>query len=306
MSEEVKKASTTMPRVMMLTVLINGILAFGFLIALLFSVGDIEAALSSPTGYPIIQIFYQATGSVKGATLMMSAIIVIAFCSAFGILASVSRLTWAFARDQGLPFSNFFAHVSSTRRQSLFLTDADLGQIGQPSLPHSRASYWPRYQCCHPPLPHQHRLLNRPQRHRLTLYSGPLHLIPYPDRASHHETCQVQVDWPDRALYTGPLGSPYQRLRDGLRCLHLHISAIPKLHARHSSQHELCQPSVWVCSVVRRRVLVRSRQVCIYRSHPRGLGGRDTTGRRRWSVGLLKSSVKTFFFSLEELLDDSL
>jgi len=121
MSEEVKRASTTMPRVMMLTVLINGVLAFGFLIALLFSVGDIEAALSSPTGYPIIQIFYQATGSVKGATLMMSAIIVIAFCSAFGILASVSRLTWAFARDQGLPFSNFFAHVSSTRQPITFL-----------------------------------------------------------------------------------------------------------------------------------------------------------------------------------------
>ena len=114
MSEEVKKASTTMPRIMMLTVLINGILAFGFLIALLFSVGDIEAALNTPTGYPIIQIFYQATGSTKGATLMMSAIIIIAFCSAFGIVASVSRLTWAFARDQGLPFSKFFSYVSHT------------------------------------------------------------------------------------------------------------------------------------------------------------------------------------------------
>jgi len=101
-----------MPKIMVLTIVINGIMAFGFLIALLFSVGNIDNALSSPTGYPIIEIFYQATGSTKGATVMMCAIIIIAFCSTFGILASVSRLTWAFARDKGLPFSDFFAYVN--------------------------------------------------------------------------------------------------------------------------------------------------------------------------------------------------
>lgn len=30
----------------------------------------------------------------------------------FGFLATASRQTWAFARDRGLPFSNFFAHVN--------------------------------------------------------------------------------------------------------------------------------------------------------------------------------------------------
>ena len=43
---------------------------------------------------------------------MMSALIIVSFCSAFGILASVSRLTWAFARDGGMPFSSYFQHVS--------------------------------------------------------------------------------------------------------------------------------------------------------------------------------------------------
>lgn len=96
---------------MILAVVINGVLAFGWIIALLFSVGDVDAALESPTGYPIIEIFYQATGSVTAATAMMCAIIVVAFFAVFGILASTSRLTWAFARDKGLPFSNFFAYV---------------------------------------------------------------------------------------------------------------------------------------------------------------------------------------------------
>lgn len=110
--EEVRRASTTVPRVMIINVVVSGIMAFGMVLTLLFCVGDIDAALGTPTGYPIIQIFYQATGSTKGATVMMSAIIIISFCSSFGIMASTSRLTWAFARDRGLPFSEYFAAVS--------------------------------------------------------------------------------------------------------------------------------------------------------------------------------------------------
>lgn len=126
--EEVRKSAKTIPKVLILTILINGTMAFGFLIALLFSVGDIEAALDSNTGYPIIQIFYQATGSTQGATVMMSAIIIISFASGFGILASVSRLTWAFARDGGLPFSEFFAHVSD-HHMHICTSDPSISQV---------------------------------------------------------------------------------------------------------------------------------------------------------------------------------
>lgn len=114
MSEEVRNSATTVPKILIATILINGAMAFGFLLVLLFCVGNVTNAISTPTGYPIIEVFYQATGSTAAATAMMCAILVIAFASTFGILASVSRLTWAFARDGGLPFSDFFAHVNVT------------------------------------------------------------------------------------------------------------------------------------------------------------------------------------------------
>jgi len=97
---------------MVLSIVVNGALAFGFLLALLFSIGDVQNALKTTTGYPIIEIFYQATGSNPATSAMMSAIFIIAFASIFNILASTSRLTWAFARDRGLPFPGFFSHVS--------------------------------------------------------------------------------------------------------------------------------------------------------------------------------------------------
>jgi choline transport protein len=111
MSEEVQNAPTVIPRMLVQTIAINGTLAFAFVIVLLFCVGDYMAALSSPTGYPIIQIFYQATGSARAATAMQCGIVAVGFISSLGVVASVSRLTWAFARDGGLPFSPFFAHV---------------------------------------------------------------------------------------------------------------------------------------------------------------------------------------------------
>ena len=97
---------------MMLAVVINTILALGFLITVLFCIGDVTAAVSTPTGFPIIQILYQATESKAGATVIVCMILFSTMIALFGVFASVSRLTWAFARDNGLPFSEFFARVS--------------------------------------------------------------------------------------------------------------------------------------------------------------------------------------------------
>ena len=53
------------------SILLNGVLGFGMLIAVLFSAGKIDQALDSPTKYPYIEIFAQAVGSYKGATGMV-------------------------------------------------------------------------------------------------------------------------------------------------------------------------------------------------------------------------------------------
>ncbi|KAK5055085.1 hypothetical protein LTR84_012833 [Exophiala bonariae] len=111
LSEEMHNPSVILPRVMIGTILINGTLGLGFLFALLFCLGDVESVLTSTTGFPIIQIFYNTTGSTSATTALMMPFIIVAVASTFGLLASASRTFWAFARDKGLPFSTFFAHV---------------------------------------------------------------------------------------------------------------------------------------------------------------------------------------------------
>jgi len=94
----------------------SAITMFAFIIVLLFCLGDVDLVTNTPTGLPIIEVLYEATGS-KGATvfLVMGIYIIIA-ASTFNFLASVSRLVWAFAKDGGLPFSSTFAKVHPTLR----------------------------------------------------------------------------------------------------------------------------------------------------------------------------------------------
>jgi hypothetical protein len=92
------------------------------IIALLFSLGNLDEVLAAPVsqlGYPVIQIYYQATGSLHGANAMTAVSLVIVIMAHFGLMAGCSRTAWAFARDRGLPASDYLSHVS-TRSQVPF------------------------------------------------------------------------------------------------------------------------------------------------------------------------------------------
>jgi choline transport protein len=113
MAEEIKDASIVLPRAIVTSAAINGTLGFIMTITFCFTLGDPTTILASPTGYPFIQVFFDATNSYAGASIMTAVIIVNITSACISTVATVSRQTWSFARDNGLPFSSFIAHVSS-------------------------------------------------------------------------------------------------------------------------------------------------------------------------------------------------
>ncbi|KAI9700999.1 MAG: hypothetical protein M1836_001667 [Candelina mexicana] len=116
MAEEIKDASIIVPRCMIWTAVLNATLGFIILITYCFCITDLQGALNSPTGalgYPYISVFYGATNSKGGTVAMTSILIALLLCCCISILATASRQTFAFARDNGLPFSPFFSKVSS-------------------------------------------------------------------------------------------------------------------------------------------------------------------------------------------------
>ncbi|EWZ97206.1 hypothetical protein FOWG_04400 [Fusarium oxysporum f. sp. lycopersici MN25] len=113
MCEEVKNPSVAVPRSIMTSIVINGSMGLAIIIAMLYGATDIDKAISSATGYPSIEIVYQATGSMGGTAAITSFIITMSVSCLIGTIAATSRVFWSFARDHGLPFWPTLSQVNS-------------------------------------------------------------------------------------------------------------------------------------------------------------------------------------------------
>ncbi|KAB8659327.1 hypothetical protein FH972_026216 [Carpinus fangiana] len=113
MTEEMHDARRSAPRAIIMSVILGAVTGLGFLIAVSFCMGDITAVATSSTGVPLIQIFYDSTGSVIGTCFLASLITIISLVAAIGLTAEGSRSIYAFARDNGLPGSTFLSAVRS-------------------------------------------------------------------------------------------------------------------------------------------------------------------------------------------------
>lgn len=112
MSEEIRNASIVLPRATVWSIFINGAFGWIMMITFAFTCGNPLNIVDSTTGYPFIEAFYNATGSKTGASIMVAIMIINITSSVISTLATVSRQLWSFARDRGVPFASFVAHVS--------------------------------------------------------------------------------------------------------------------------------------------------------------------------------------------------
>jgi len=99
----------TVPRTMIFSIALNGLQGLGMLIAALFCLGDLDTVLLSP--YPFMAIFKQAVRSAQGATAMAAIVTTLQICAVVSLVATASRMTWAFARDRGLPGWSYLSRV---------------------------------------------------------------------------------------------------------------------------------------------------------------------------------------------------
>ncbi|KAL7268833.1 hypothetical protein RUND412_008523 [Rhizina undulata] len=129
---EIPNPSKEGPKIMIYAVLIGTATGFTLLTSLLFCMGDLEQVISSPHG-PLLEIFYNATGSrVIAVCLDMFPLLCLVFATT-GIMTTASRMVYAFARDNGLPFSPQLSKIHptlSTPLNALILTTTSVLLIG--------------------------------------------------------------------------------------------------------------------------------------------------------------------------------
>ncbi|KAK1037916.1 hypothetical protein LTR74_018805, partial [Friedmanniomyces endolithicus] len=110
MSEEIQDASLSVPRGIWGSYLLGAVTGFVMLVTFCFTFT--ENAANTTIGFPFIQVYLDATGSVGGAQALTAVLILLIFFGAANFMASASRQTFAFARDGGLPFSRQISKVN--------------------------------------------------------------------------------------------------------------------------------------------------------------------------------------------------
>jgi choline transport protein len=107
-----KDASLTVPRAMIGTICICGLLGFPVIITLSFIIQSIELQVVDSTAVdPFIAIIATALNSNAGATAIVVIFIILNLFCAISGMAAASRQAWAFARDDGFPFRRFFTNL---------------------------------------------------------------------------------------------------------------------------------------------------------------------------------------------------
>ncbi|KAJ5974619.1 Amino acid/polyamine transporter I [Penicillium waksmanii] len=115
LSEEVPKPQVKVPQGIMLQMLTAFSTSFIYLIALFYSIQDIDLVFDSSSGYfPTAEIYRQATGTTTGAIGLIAVLFLATFPTLIGTFVTGGRMWWSLARDGATPFSNYFAQVHPT------------------------------------------------------------------------------------------------------------------------------------------------------------------------------------------------
>jgi choline transport protein len=122
LAEEVSNAAVNIPKAIIGAMLINGAVGFAMMVTILYCLGDVDSVLNTRTEFPFIQIFFNSVGNIAGATVMAAVVLTLTWACAIGITTTASRMTWSFARDNGLPMSRLLSKVSPRTKVPVWAT----------------------------------------------------------------------------------------------------------------------------------------------------------------------------------------
>lgn len=114
MAEEIYEPERKIPISIISTVAIGFGTSFCYSIAMFFSIRNLDDILSSQTGVPILDIFYQSLNNRHGALFLESLIVLTSFGCTIACQTWQARLCWSFSRDQGLLGSRYWSRVNKS------------------------------------------------------------------------------------------------------------------------------------------------------------------------------------------------
>lgn len=114
LAEEVPQPERNVPIAIMATVGIGGVTSWFYCVSMFFSLQSLKDLLNSPTGVPILALYYQALANRAGAIVLETLLTVTGFGCLIACHTWSSRICWSFSRDKGFPGHQLWSKVNPT------------------------------------------------------------------------------------------------------------------------------------------------------------------------------------------------
>ncbi|KFY40308.1 hypothetical protein V495_05484 [Pseudogymnoascus sp. VKM F-4514 (FW-929)] len=114
LAEEIPNPSRNIPKAMFAQYSIGFVTALCYIIALFYSIQDLDEIFELTSTFPLAYIYRQATGSNPGAVGLLVVTFLPTFITCIGCYITAGRTFWTLSRDNATPFSKTFAKVHPT------------------------------------------------------------------------------------------------------------------------------------------------------------------------------------------------
>lgn len=105
------RPSRNIPKAVLAQMVVGFITGFLYMIALFYSIQDLQAVVNSVFGFPLAEIYRQATGSRGGALGLLIVAFVPTLITCIGCYITAGRTLWTLARDNATPFSSWLGRI---------------------------------------------------------------------------------------------------------------------------------------------------------------------------------------------------
>ncbi|OJJ87711.1 putative choline transport protein [Aspergillus glaucus CBS 516.65] len=113
LAEEIPQPSRNIPKAILAQMSVGFVTGIFYMIAIFYSINDLPKVISSVYGFPLAEIYHQATGTRGGALGLLIVAFLPTLITCCGCYITAGRTLWTLARDRATPFPKWLGRVNS-------------------------------------------------------------------------------------------------------------------------------------------------------------------------------------------------
>ncbi|KPI43937.1 Choline transport protein [Cyphellophora attinorum] len=114
LAEEIPRPSVNIPKAIGMQMIFGFASTFCYLVALMYSISDLDEVLTGGGNFPLAQIYLQATGTRAGAMGLLLVVFLPSVSSVIAAYITAGRTMWTLGRDGATPCHQFVGKIHPT------------------------------------------------------------------------------------------------------------------------------------------------------------------------------------------------